>query len=117
MTISKNMLVNLPKEVNVKVEHTIDLKLQELISENGYLRSQIDVLTKQVEVIAEFEKTLLNAFNEEITMLEDVRDISPSKEEKYVSLHIRNALNRIKNRWNDGAKYHINKKNMSIDKT
>lgn len=117
MTISKNILVNLPKETNVKVEHTIDLKLQELISENEYLRSQIDILAKQVEVIAEFEKTLLNAFNEEITMLEDIREISPSKEEKYVSLHIVNVLKRIRNRWNNGAKYFLNKKEMSIEKT
>lgn len=116
MAINKALLINLPTEDTSKTEQVIEIKVRELEEQNKDLQEQMNVLAKQVEMMAGFEKSLISAFGEEIDLMQSIYSITPSQTQKQIAKDMALMLNRIQKRWCEGAKYFIDKDKMSIEK-
>lgn len=115
MTINKSLLANLPG--NASEIGATDRRIDKLEEINNSLQEQINTLSKQIEVMVGFEKTLIKAFDDEISLLQEISQLSPNATQKQVAKDTGSILNRILQRWCEQAEYSINREKMSIDKT
>lgn len=117
MTINKSLLVNLTNNSDSKTEMISDVKIRELEEQTQQLQESIDMLSKQMELMAGFESSLIKAFEAEIGLLQEVVSLTPNTTQKQVAKDTALILNRIQKRWCEQASYFIDREKMSIEKT
>lgn len=116
MTFNKSLLINLPEKTESKVEQISDIKIAKLEELTQELEDKLEVLSQQIELMAGFEKALINAFSDEIDLQQSIYAITPNQTQKQIAKDLALTLNRIQKRWCEKAKYYIDKEKMSIEK-
>lgn len=117
MTINRSLLTNLPTNTSDNTVDNVDQRITQLQETNVSLQEQVDILSKQIEMLAGFEKNLIRAFSSEIDLLQEINQLSPNTTQKQIAKDTSSILNRILRRWCEQAEYSINREKMSIDKT
>lgn len=111
MTIKKDLLNIKPekKEEPAQIEKQKDDIKNELIA-------RIEILEKQVALLAGFEQTLLKALNEEIDLLTEASTVTQNAQQKSTFNNIKSSYKRVIERWDEGASFVIDRKKMSIER-
>ena len=111
MTINKDLLVVKPEK-----QETIAVPEKQYDEIIKTLLARIEVLEKQVEVLAGFEMNMIKAFNNEIELLNEASSTTQSESQKSIFRNLRSSLERILGRWSEGYTYIIDRKKMSIER-
>lgn len=112
MKINKKLLTELPEPQ--KVDEPVGPQ-QQLIDRINRLEAQLQTLQQHQAIIAEFEASLMKAFQDEIDLLDECQKLTKNDMQKRSFASLSSCLNRIKSRWSERATFHIDRKKMSIE--
>lgn len=111
MTINKGLLV-----VKTEKQEAITAPEKQDNEMLNMLLARIEVLEKQIEVLAGFEMNMIKAFNNEIELLDEASSTTQSESQKSIFRNVRSSLERILGRWSKDYTYVIDRKKMSIER-